>query len=146
MATKDLYLLQSKDGIWYANFSDIIFQNNDIMLIADEDNLRQQVVKIMLTERGTTQLFPNYGTILSTLINQRLDPVSIQDLRSEIIYALKYIKEQNIDETINIDILQTVDIQLVNSRELNISLVILLTNGKYLQINEMVRPKGGILT
>jgi phage baseplate assembly protein W len=125
---KDIKILQL-----YTDFNDFTIQNNDIQLIENENKLAQDVVKIMLTIKGSHFLFKNYGTNLAAIVNTRNTEFT-DNLKQEIIYALEYVKSLNKNETINLDKILSVDISS-GSNYYNIILKIMLTNKKMLTLN-----------
>jgi hypothetical protein len=139
--TKEIKTLQSKTGEFYSDFTDIIISNDnhDIVLLSDgPDKLQQQIVKFILTQIGSSVLFSNYGTNLTNLINNRFSSALINDLKNQITYSLKYVKESNnLDGSLpNIDSVLNINLSMPEPRQLNINLSILLTDGTVLNILE----------
>jgi len=131
----EIKLLQSSDGLFYANFNDIAI-NGDIQLINGKDKIRQEICKFILTQQGTAPLFPTYGTNIPFLMNNRTSNLIYNDLKNEIIYAIQWIQELNKNEDINIQNLEKLDMEIVNERQLNIRISLVLTDGEYLKIDE----------
>lgn len=131
----EIKLLSTADGIFYANFNDIAL-DGDIQTISGEEKIRQEICKFILIQKGTTPLFSTYGTNIPFLINSRTTQLVYEDLKSEIIYAVQWVQEINKNEDINIRTLENLDIQILNERELNIRISLILTNGQYLIIDE----------
>lgn len=141
MATKDIKLLGTIDGIFYANFSDICMENYQVILIDGEQKIIQQIIKFILTERGTLPLFPNYGTSITKSLNQKALEVSLEDIKNEIVYGVKYIQEQNVNDDINIKDIKDLQLKIINQQELNVRMSISLTNGSVLTLNENMNLK-----
>lgn len=136
---KEFKLLQSDGGVFYANFNDLVIEDYDIKLIDSKEKLQQQICKALLTLRSTLPLFPNYGTTITLLANNRTSAFYNQDLKDEILWALKYVKEMNKSEDINIDVIENVALGNSDPRELTIRITLLLTDGTYLVINESAK-------
>ena len=137
-------LLQSDNGGIYGNYADLVISNNDIKLITGQEMLQQQIVKCILTVRGSLPLFPNYGTLLTTMMGGRINASLLQDLKNEILWGLKYVKQMDINETININTIEDVSLNFNSSepRELDLKIALLLTNGTYLTIQTTARKPG----
>lgn len=136
MATKDFKLIQTDEpGLW-ATFNDIAISNGDIVLIEGENKIKQEIVKFILTQIGTTLLFPNYGTNIPFLMNNRVSNNLYDDLKNEIIYGCKYVQSINLNETINIAKIVSVNFETPDPRELSINIELLLTNGNTLLLTE----------
>ena len=130
---KDIKLLQSVSKKYYADFNDFIVENHDIKLIEKEEKLAQDVVKIMLTIKGSHYLFKNYGTNLAKIVNKKKIEQLTEDLKEQIIYALEYVKTSNTNEKINLK--EVLSVNIGNGPNYyNITLVILLTNNKTLTL------------
>ena len=72
--------------------------NNDFTLVMGLDETTQDVQKILLTEQGTNTLFPLYGTILQSLIGDKVNPTIISgSVQQQITQALQilYLLTQN---------------------------------------------------
>lgn len=132
---KDLKLLSSEDGLFYGTFNDIVIENHDMLLCDGKNKIAQDVVKIMLIELGSNYLFPNYGTSISSLINQRKTSTVMKGLRDEILYALSYVVQINAAETINIQKVISVDIK-EGANYYNVTMKLQLTNGELLTIDK----------
>ena len=130
---KDIKVLQSVSKDIYADFNDFVVLNNDLQLLENETKLAQDVVKIMLTIKGSNFLFKNYGTNLALLVNARKISQLTDSLKAELIYALEYVKTSNDNEAINLKEILSIDIGN-GPNFLNITMKILLTNGKMLTL------------
>jgi hypothetical protein len=138
MATKDFKLLGSDDGIYWATFNDIVIENADIALLQDVDRIRQDVVKFLLIQIGTVSMFPNYGTNIPFLMNNRSTDYVFEDLKNEIVYGVKYIQQINQNENVNIKTIQNINMSTPTPRELDMQIDLLLTNGEVLRIDQTV--------
>ena len=138
--SKEIKLMLSRSGLYYGDFNDIAIGTDtfDMILLDNEEKLQQQICKFLLTEVGTTPLFPGYGTKISTLLNNRLNQEVVGLIKNEIDAGLKYIKSMNSlnDNGLNIDKVLSINLSVVNGNELDIRLAIQLTNGNLLQIHE----------
>jgi hypothetical protein len=52
----------------------VIGSNNDFSLVSGLNETIQDIQKILLTEQGTNASFPLYGTILQSLIGNKMNP------------------------------------------------------------------------
>ena len=132
---KDLKLIQSEEGIFFGTFNDIKIENHDMKLIQNPEKIAQDVTKILLIEKGGNFLFPGYGTLLPTLINERKVDTISEEIVNEITYALTYVKQINRNENINIDELESLDINDV-AKGFELVINIRLTNGELLTIKK----------
>lgn len=143
--TLELKLLQSKSADFYANFSDLVIDNNthDIQTISGSLKIQQQIAKFLLTNIGTSLLYPNYGTLISQLVNNRFSNAVITDIQNQIKSGLKYIKSSNqLDGTLpNIDSVQNINLNVINSQQLQINIMLILSDGTFLQIQEVATSK-----
>lgn len=132
---KDLKLLMSENALFFGTYNDIYVKNHDLELIENPEKISQDLVKIMLIEKGGHFLFANYGTLIATYINERKTDTISDNIVNEIIYAVTYVKQQNAGEDINIDEIQKLDVQdTIKGYEIVIN--ILLTNGELLVIKK----------
>lgn len=87
---KDLKYIQS---VWDSTIgiSDINYDaNGDIICVENEDRLRQDIVKILITESGVLP-YPNYGTILPLIPNNvRYSQEILDTIATSIIASLRY--------------------------------------------------------
>lgn len=75
-----------------------IDSSNDFTLVSGLTETIQDVQKILLTEQGTNTLFPLYGTILQSLIGNKMNPNIISgSVQDQITTALQilYLLTQN---------------------------------------------------
>jgi len=130
---KDLKLLGS-DGTFFGINNDVVISNHDIVLVDSTEKISQDLIKILSTVRGSHPLFISYGSALGNIINQRNTEKFRSDLKREIIYAVEWIQKMNINETINIDSIDSVNIE-EGPNYYNIVLTVKLNNGKPLTVN-----------
>ena len=132
---KDIRLLQSEDGMFFGSFNDIDIVNHDMVLIERKEKIAQDIVKFLFTEKGSSPLFKNYGTNIVSYLNARKTNEMQPEITNEVIYAVSYIKQSNIQEAINISSIQSLDVKnLTNGFEIILNL--LLTNGELLTIEK----------
>lgn len=143
--TLELKLLQSKSSTLYGDYSDLMISpdTHDIETISGSLKIQQQVCKFLLTEIGTSILAPSYGTLISGLINNRFNNAVVADITNQIKYGLKYIKSVNqLDGTLpNIDSVQNINLQIISNNQLQINLTLILTDGNFLQIQQVATGK-----
>ncbi len=138
--TKDFKLLgaDSDKDPFYATFNDIDLSTYDIKLITGNEKIIQQVIKFILTQKGSLPLFPQYGTNIYKMLNHKYIDMSLEDIKNEIIYGVKWVKDTNVNDDINIKDIVNIGVQLINTTELNVRLTLSLTNGETLQLNQNV--------
>jgi hypothetical protein len=136
--SSDIKFIQSKSGTNFGDFADIVIENFDIKLIDNREKIQQQIVKFILTEKGSVPMFPSYGTNIMNLLNNRTTTLNIDSIRNDILFAIKYIKDTNElnGDDLNIDNLINLNLEIVNARELIININLKLTDGSTLQIIE----------
>lgn len=123
---KDLkYIAALKDTQY--SFNDIeIDGEGDIVTLENEALLKQEIVKILLTESGLMP-YPNYGTALAYLTNQQpYSPKILDTVSDEVVSAVHYlifISESENDRDIIAEISE-LDVSYADS-VLNINLRIL---------------------
>jgi hypothetical protein len=134
----DFKLIQSKSGEFFGDFADIVIENYDIKLIDGREKIQQQIIKFILTKKGSVPLFPEYGTNVIRSLNNRTTALNINDIRNDILFGIKYTKDQNAlsGDELNIDKLLNINLAIVNSRQLDITIDLKLTDGSTLQIIE----------
>lgn len=107
---------------------------NDLAILDGTDRLSQDIVKILITTRGTNLLFPLYGANLQTLIGQKMD---VQFLQGQILTEVKdaliilqAINQNNPDLDQQIQTLQSIQVDLSSSTQITIQLVVVTKSGK----------------
>jgi hypothetical protein len=88
---------------------------NDLDIVSGLTKLKQDINKILLTERGENTLFPLYGTELQSMVGGKVNPDTIKaKIKDEIIGGLQTLQFINRDNP-NLDeqpeILELLDIQ-----------------------------------
>lgn len=64
--------------------------DNDFTLVSGVEETTQDVQKILITEQGDNTLFPLYGTLLQSLIGNKINPNTISgSVQQEIVQALQ---------------------------------------------------------
>ena len=107
--------------------------NQDFVLVSDLEETTQDVQKILVTEQGANVLFPLYGTILQSLIGNKINPNTISgSVQQQIVQALQvlFILTQNRPNTA--EIVQTLySLQTTLQSETNIAalLTVIAANG-----------------
>ncbi len=87
---QDLKYIQS---IWEPTktTNDIAYANGDIVIVENEDRLRQDITLILMTESGTLP-YPNFGTVLPLMPgNTRFSQPVLDQVANTIVAALKYL-------------------------------------------------------
>ena len=108
--------------------------NGDLQIVQGVEKLKQDILKILKTERGNDTFSPIYGSFLQTFIGQKFDEEYIKaQVRDEIIETLRVLQfinkdSSNLDE--QIDVLTILDIQRVSETGLDIQLTLTTLTGK----------------
>lgn len=116
--------------------------SNDMFTIDGTDRLSQDIVKILITERGTNPELPLYGSNIQSLIGQKMDPTFLQgQLVNEItdcLLILQALNQFNPDLDQQIQLLQSVQVDLTSSTQLTISLTVVTVSGKVVGTSALV--------
>jgi len=88
----DVKYLGSRTGVYTGDFNDVSFTNTgDLDTVSGSGRLKQDVVKILLTEQGLMP-YPNYGTQLSFMRNVNPNDTRVlSDVADEVESALRYL-------------------------------------------------------
>jgi phage baseplate assembly protein W len=129
----DLFLLKSSDKVNYGDINDLIVNNHDFLLISGNQKIMQDLVKMLRTVQGSHILYPPYGSNLAEVIGTKNTPRINSSVKQEIIYAVEWVQQMNINETVNIDSIASLMIT-PTSNSYNISLTIKLTDGNILPL------------
>jgi len=112
----------------------VVDTNGDFALTQGTSNLSQSMAKVLVTERGANVLFAIYGTLLQSLIGQRLDFAYLQaKIQSELIDGLRiyqFINKDNPNPDEQIDTLDTVRITQISNYELEVQFTVITKSGK----------------
>lgn len=109
---------------------------NDFATVSGLTKLKQDIQKILLTEKGANTLFPLYGTDISTLVGQKVDINFIRaKLKQQIIDALKvlqYINRENPNLDEQLDTLQSISIEEISAGVIEVQLTVITASSKNL--------------
>lgn len=124
-------------------YNDVEFMsNNDLVLVRDSDYVAQQVAKVLKTDQYSSDYFPNYGTILSSI---RKNPIGNSLLESAIqetiVGAVAYIRaleespspSEQITGLDNI-IVETQSVEKVN-KAVNVSMQVVTASGQTVKVS-----------
>lgn len=107
---------------------------NDLYVIDGTTRLEQDIVKILITQRGTNSELPLYGTNLQSFIGQKLELAFLQgQIVSEVtdaMYILQALNSTNPDLDQQIQLLQSIQVNFVSSTEIGIQLVVVTMSQK----------------
>lgn len=108
--------------------------SNDMFTVDGTDRLSQDIVKILITERGTNPELPLYGSNIQSLIGQKMDPTFLQgQLVNEItdcLLILQALNQFNPDLDQQIQLLQSVQVDLTSNTQITITLTVVTVSGK----------------
>lgn len=109
---------------------------NDLDTVEGIEKLKQDINKILLTERGTNTNFPLYGTALQTLIGNK---VNFQVLKAKVhdevvsaLQVLQFINVNNPNPDEKPDTLEFLSIEQPSVSEIDITLNVITESGKRL--------------
>jgi hypothetical protein len=107
---------------------------NDFATISGIDKLKQDINKIMLTERGTNTNFPLYGTTLQSMIGTKVNFLNLKaKVKDEIISSLQilqFINKDNPDPDERLDTLEFLSIEQPSIDSLDIKINVITESGK----------------
>jgi len=107
---------------------------SDFASIEGIEKLKQDIKKILLTERGENDLFPLYGTNLQTLIGGKINFENIRArIKTEIVEALQvlqFINRENPNEDEQPDILESIRVEQIDPTSFDIQLSVKTVSGK----------------
>lgn len=98
-------------------------------VVSGTEKLAQDIIKILLTERGSNTLFPLYGSVLHSLLGQKSDPdfmrgQIVDDIKDSLIILQNINRDNpNLDE--QIQTLESVSIEQPAPGEFHIRLTVI---------------------
>lgn len=121
--------------VWAEGANDLqIDPSNDLTTIDGTTRLAQDIIKILITERGTNTILPLYGTNLQSLVGQKMDLQFLQgQVLSEVTDALlilQALNQTNPDLDQQIQTLQSIQVNLETPRQIGIQLVVITKSQK----------------
>jgi len=112
----------------------IIGPNKDFQVTSNTDNLVQSMTKILVTKSGANVLFKIYGTLLQSLVGQRLDLEYLRaKVANELINGLRiyqFINKDNSNLDEQIDTLDTIRITQDSSYSIKVQFTVITKSGK----------------
>ena len=109
---------------------------NDIDTVEGLDKLKQDINKILLTERGANTNFPLYGSALQTLIGNKVNfQVLKAKIKDEIISSLQvlqFINKDNPNPDEKPDTLEFLSIEQPSVEEIEVKINVITESGKRL--------------
>lgn len=107
---------------------------NDLAIVSGLEKLRQDINKILLTERGTNSLFELYGTELQSLIGGKINPDVIRaKIKDEVIgglQTLQFLNRDNPNADERPEVLELLDIQQIDTTQFEIKLSVITASNK----------------
>lgn len=113
----DLKLLGSRTGEFVGDLNDVSFVNGDLDVVSGSDRLTQDMVKVLLTEKGLMP-YPNYGSALPYLRGSNYnDPNLLSLVSDEVLTALRYLYliEESSDTTERLGEITSLDVEASRS-------------------------------
>lgn len=107
---------------------------NDFETVSGVEKLKQEVLKILLTERGTQLNFPLYGTTIQSLVGSKVNFTTVQArIKDEVIGALQVLQftnknNPNLDE--KPETLEFLSVELIAIDQVEIKLNVITESGK----------------
>ena len=134
---QDFQFLGSNTKEYYGDCNDIDYDaKGNILVVTGENRTRQDVTKILLTEKGHP-IWANYGSVLNTYIKTRNRGLTTrEDVMNTVVEALSYLKHIQTSTILaeNIDTIESLTVETVADTGYEITIVLLLENGDKLQI------------
>ena len=120
---------------WGQGENDLVVDTNgDFATTEGVDNLNQGAAKILVTEREANVFMPLYGAGLQSLIGQNMDVDYLRaQIKSEVIDALRiyqFINKDNSNLDEQIEMLNSLKVELVGSTGFDVSFRITTRSGK----------------
>ena len=110
-----------------------------IAVVSGTNKLAQDILKILLTERGTNTADANYGTSLMSMIGKKQVLSSLYvDVKKEVIDAVKYYMDINSDltePTERIATIKSLEVTKTDPRSYEIALILTTEAGTDVRIN-----------
>ena len=107
---------------------------NDLDLVSGLEKLKQDINKILLTERGENTLFPLYGTELQSTVGDKVNPDIIRaKLKDEIIsglQTLQFINRENPNSDEKPETLEILDIQQIETGQFEIQVSVITASNQ----------------
>lgn len=121
--------------IWAEGQNDLqVDVSSDLRTLGGTDRLIQDVVKILITQRGTNSELPLYGSNLQGLIGQKMEPSFLQgQIVNEVtdcLLILQALNQFNPDTDQQIQTLQSIQVDLSSPTQLTVSFIIVTVSGK----------------
>ena len=91
---KDLQLLDSThpDLAVAAERNDIVLNGNEFVTIEDAPRKVQDVIKALITQVGSNNVYPNYGSRLPSLPGTRKDANFTEAVADSVLYTMGYLQ------------------------------------------------------
>ena len=105
--------------------------NKDFVLISGVDKLQQDIIKILMTSRGTNTIYPAYGSLIGNSIGTKNIDQQKATIRNSVVEALTILQiintsNPNLDEQLqSIDVVQV----NINNNEITVSVQVTTKNG-----------------
>jgi phage baseplate assembly protein W len=113
----DLKFIGSRTGEFIGDLNDIAIVGGDIDLVSGSDRLLQDMIKVLLTEKGLMP-YPNYGSALPYLRGSNYsDPNLLSLVSDEVLTALRYLYliEESDVKTEQLGEITTMDVEFSGS-------------------------------
>lgn len=121
--------------VWAEGTNDLqVDVNSDVKTLNGTDKLVQDIVKILITERGTNTELPIYGSNLQSLLGQKMDPAFLQgQIVNEVtdcLLLVQALNQFNPDLDQQIRTLQSIQVDLSSATQLSVSFTLVTVSGK----------------
>jgi phage baseplate assembly protein W len=117
---------------------------NDFDTLSGVEKLKQDINKIILTERGTHPTFELYGTILQSLIGSKNNfdflKAKIKDEVIGALQVLQFINKENPNEDEQLETLELLRIQQLTTDQIEIQLSVITISGKRVSTGIVITP------
>ena len=119
--------------VFSVGYNDLVIgANRDFQVISDTNKLQQDILKILLTDRGSNTIYPAYGSTLSQQIGQKnIDSVkaNVKNSIIEALTVLQIINKNNPNLNEQIKTINTISVDVVSSTEIDVAVSITTVGG-----------------
>jgi phage baseplate assembly protein W len=134
--SKDLLLLSYLDGKEAFGKNDLVLDYSaGLKTLSNIDKLKQDILKILITERGTNSEDENYGSLLGQqLLGKKQTLATLYaSIKREVLTTIKYyqeLNEDNEDPDERISEVKSLEVTKLDPRSYEISVVLITESGK----------------
>ncbi len=115
---------------------------NDFALVSGVEKLKQDLNKIFLTETGANENFEIYGTILQSLIGQKVNfdqiRAKIRDEVSGALETLRFINEENTNDDEVPETFESLSVEEIDFGQFEVRVSVITRSGKRVSSDSII--------